>query len=74
MGALDPTVRGEDLWMVEEWVRTLDEGRDHVVNAAVAADTMEMILGAFRSHAEGRRIDLPQASRNDPLKAWLERG
>jgi predicted dehydrogenase len=73
LGTLDPTVRGEDVWMVEEWVRALDEGRDHVVNASVAADTMEMIIGAFRSHAEGRRIDLPQASRNDPLKAWLER-
>jgi len=73
LGALDPTLRGEDIWLVEEWVRALDEGRDHVVNAAVGANTMEMIHGAYRSHAEGRRIDLPQASRDHPLAAWLAR-
>ena len=73
LGTLDPTIRGEDLWMVEEWVRALDEGRDHAINAAVAADTMEMIIGAFASHAEKRRIDLPQQERADPLRRWLER-
>ena len=73
LGVLDPTVRGEDLWMVEEWVRALDERREHVVNARVAADTMEMIFGAFASHAEGRRIELPQVNRKHPLQRWLER-
>ena len=59
--------------MVEEWVNALDEGRDHVINAAVGANTMEMIHGAFASHAEGRRIDLPQAERDHPLERWLSR-
>jgi hypothetical protein len=49
--------------MVEEWVRALDEGRDHAVNAEVGANTMEMIFGAYASHAERRRIDLPQVDR-----------
>ncbi len=69
----DPEVNGMDLWMAEEWVRALDEGRDHTINASVGAHTMEMIHGAYRSHAEGRRIDLPQASRDHPLAAWLAR-
>ena len=73
LGVLDPTVRGEDIWLVEEWVRTLDEGRDHVVNAAVGAGTMEMIFGAYASHAEGRRIELPQVDRSHPLERWLAR-
>jgi hypothetical protein len=69
----DPEVSGMDLWMAEEWVRALDEGRDHVIDATVGANTMEMIHGAYRSHAEGRRIDLPQASRDQPLASWLAR-
>ena len=69
----DPQVAGMDLWMVEEWVQALDQGRDHTINAAVGANTMEMIHGAYRSHAEGRRIDLPQESRDHPLAAWLAR-
>lgn len=62
-----------DLWLVEEWVQALDGGRDVVVNAAVGANTMEMIHGASASHAERRRIDLPQQSRRHPLQCWLER-
>jgi predicted dehydrogenase len=73
LGVLDPTVRGEDIWLVEEWVRALDEGREHVVNAAVGAGTMEMIFGAYASHAEGRRVDLPQVDRSHPLERWLTR-
>ena len=70
---MDEAVKGMDLWMVEEWVNALDEGRDHVINAQVGASTMEMIHGAYRSHAEGRRIYLPQADRGNPFEQWLER-
>jgi predicted dehydrogenase len=73
LGALDPTVRGDDIWLVEEWVRALDEGRDHVVNASVGANTMEMIFGAYASHAEQCRIELPQVDRSHPLERWLAR-
>lgn len=62
-----------DLWMVEEWVQALDGGRDVVVNLAVGANTMEMIHGAYTSHAERRRIELPQLERVHPLQRWLER-
>ena len=68
----DPAVgQTADLWMVDEWVNALDEGRDLVINAAVGAATMEMIHGAFASHAEGRRIELPMADRAHPLERWL---
>lgn len=70
---LDDDVRGMDLWLADEWVRALDEGRDHAINAQVGANTMEMIHGAFASHAQGRRIDLPMADRGHPLERWLER-
>ncbi|MBI3971611.1 MAG: Gfo/Idh/MocA family oxidoreductase [Chloroflexi bacterium] len=70
---LDPAVKGMDLWMADEWVQALDEGRDHVINASVGVSTMEMIHGAYASHAEGRRIDLPQASRDHPFERWLAR-
>jgi predicted dehydrogenase len=69
----DEAQRSGDLWMVDEWVHALDGGRDVVVNAAVGANTMEMIHGAYASHAERRRIDLPQQSRTHPLQRWLER-
>ena len=70
---MDDAVKGMDLWMAEEWVQALDEGRDHVINASVGEATMEMINGAYRSHAEGRRIDLPQADRGNPFEQWLAR-
>jgi predicted dehydrogenase len=70
---LDPYQRGDDIWMVEEWARALDEGRDHAVNGEVGANTMEMIFGAYASHAEQRRVDLPQADRTHPLERWLAR-
>jgi predicted dehydrogenase len=70
----DPRVGNTaDLWMVDEWVRALDEGRDLVVNAEVGAATMEMIHGAYASHAEGRRVTLPLVDRGHPLERWLER-
>ena len=70
----DPRVgQTADLWMVDEWVQALEEGRDLVINAEVGAATMEMIHGAFASHAEGRRIALPMADRAHPLQRWLER-
>lgn len=73
LGTLNGAVRGDDIWLVEEWVRALDEGREPVLNARVGADTMEMIHGAFASHAEARRIDLPQENREHPLERWLKR-
>jgi predicted dehydrogenase len=73
LGLLDAEKRGDDIWLVDEWVRALDEGREPAINARVGADTMEMIHGAWASHAEGRRIDLPQANREHPLERWLKR-
>lgn len=69
----DAAVHGVDLWMADEWVRALDEGRPPVIDAQVGAHTMEMIHGAYASHAEGRRIDLPQVHREHPLERWIAR-
>lgn len=69
----DEAVKGMDLWLADEWVRALDEGREPVINARVGAATMEMIHGAYASHTLGRRIALPQADRSHPLESWLRR-
>jgi predicted dehydrogenase len=69
----DDAVRGMDLWMADEWVRALDEGRSPVIDGAVGAATMEMIHGASAAHALGRRLDLPLVDRSHPLEAWLKR-
>jgi predicted dehydrogenase len=69
----DEAVRGMDLWLAEEWVQALDEGREPAINGATGAATMEMIHGAYAAHALGRRVELPQADRGHPLEAWLRR-
>lgn len=69
----DDAVKGMDLWMADEWVNALDEGRKPVINETTGAATMEMIHGAYAAHALGRRIDLPQADRGHPLEDWLRR-
>ena len=62
-----------DLWLAEEWVQALDEGREPVINSATGAATMEMVHGAYAAHALGRRVELPQGARGHPLQDWLRR-
>jgi predicted dehydrogenase len=69
----DEAVRGMDLWLADEWVQALDEGRPPVIDGAVGAATMEMIHGAYAAHALGRRVELPRLERGHPLEEWLRR-
>ncbi len=59
-----------EYWYVEEYVRALDEGRDHECSGAEALHTIEIMMGIFESAAYGTRVDLPQKRRDHPLRRW----
>ena len=65
----------DDYWFVEEYVRALDEGRDHESSGDEARHVLETMMGVFESAAYGRPVELPQARRDHPLLRWrLENG
>ena len=68
----DPSspARQDDYWFVEEYVRALDEDRDHECDGADALRVLETLMGIFESAAYGRRVDLPQQERDHPLVRW----
>ena len=59
-----------DYWFVDEYVRALDEGREHECSGAEGRHVVEIIMGIFESAAYGTRVDLPQPDREHPLKRW----
>ena len=61
---------GEDFWFVDEYVRALDEGREHECSGAEGRHVLEIIGALFESAAYGRRVELPQARRDHPLLRW----
>jgi predicted dehydrogenase len=60
----------EDFWFVDEYVRALDERRDHECSGAEGRHVLEIIGALFESAASGRRVDLPQPRRDHPLLCW----
>ena len=61
-----------DYWFVEEYVRALDEGREHECSGAAGSHVIEIIMGIFESAAYGIHVSLPQANRKHPLVRWRE--
>jgi predicted dehydrogenase len=59
-----------DYWFVDEYVRALDEGREHECSGAEGSHVVEIIMGIFESAAYGTRVDLPQTNREHPLTRW----
>lgn len=59
-----------DYWFVEEFVRALDEGREHECSGGDARHVLEIMMGIFESGAYGRCVDLPQIEREHPLLRW----
>lgn len=59
-----------DYWFVEEYVRALDECRDHECSGAEAHHVAEIMMGIFESAAYGKRVTLPQERRDHPLLRW----
>ena len=60
----------DDYWFVDEYVRALDEDRDHECSGAEAHHIVEIMMGIFESAAYGKRVDLPQEQREHPLLRW----
>lgn len=59
-----------DYWFVDEYVRALDEGREHECSGAEGSHVVEIIMGIFESAAYGIRVNLPQPNREHPLIRW----
>jgi predicted dehydrogenase len=59
-----------DYWFVDEYVRALDEGREHECSGAEGSHVVEIIMGIFESAAYGIRVNLPQSNREHPLIRW----
>ena len=62
--------RPDDYAFADEYVRALDEGRDHECSGAEARHVLEIMMGVFESAAYGKRIELPQSRRDHPLLRW----
>jgi len=60
----------DEYWFVEEFVRALDQGRDHVCSGEKALHVLEIMMGVFESAAYGRAVELPQRCREHPLLRW----
>ena len=59
-------------WFAEEWVRALDEDRDHEANGIDGRHVMEIMMGVFESAAYGKRVDLPQGPTRSPSRPLAE--
>jgi len=67
----DPERSNEaDYGFAEEFVRALDEDRDHECSGDAARHVLEIMMGIFESGAYGARVDLSQAGRDHPLLRW----
>jgi hypothetical protein len=60
----------DDYLYVDEYVRALDEGREHECGGPEATHVMETMMAIFESAAMGARVDLLQAGREHPLRRW----
>ena len=59
-----------DYWYVDEYVRALDENRDHTCSGDEGRHELEIIMGIFESAVFGKRVELPQSRRDHPLLRW----
>ena len=66
----EPGTLARDYWFADDYVRALDEGRDHECSGLEARHALEVMMGIFESAAYGMRVDLPQARRDHPLRRW----
>ena len=60
----------DDYWFVEEYVRALDENRDHECSGGEGRHVLEIMMGIFESAVHGKRVELPQSRRDHPLLRW----
>lgn len=59
-----------DYGYADDFVRALDEGREHECSGVEGRHVLEIIMGIFEAGARGSRVDLPQRDRTHPLLRW----
>ena len=66
----DSGLHSSENWYVAEWIRALDEDRDHPCSGDEGRHEVEITLGVFESAVYGGRVELPQPRRDHPLLRW----
>jgi predicted dehydrogenase len=68
----DPAGKADaaDYAYADEYVKALDEGREHECSGIEGRHVMEVLMGVFEAAAYGRRVTLPQEDRQHPLLRW----
>ena len=61
-----------NLWMIDEMVKTLKESREHATSGRKGRIVLEMIMAIHESQRRKARISLPLEVRQHPLKLMLE--
>lgn len=59
-----------DYAYVDEYVRALDEDREHECSGIEGRHVMEVLMGVLEAGAYGTRVPLPQKNREHPLVRW----
>ena len=68
----DKGADADDYCMVDEYVKALDENREHECSGEEGRHVMEILMGVFESAVYGKRVELPQENREHPLLRWRE--
>ena len=66
----DSPASADDYLYAEDYVRALDEGRQHTCSGVEGRHVMEILLAIMESGAYRRPVELPQAGRDHPLLRW----
>ena len=61
-----------NLWLIDEMVNALNEGREHATSGRHGRMVMEMIMAVHESQRRKARVNIPLAEREHPLKLMLE--
>jgi predicted dehydrogenase len=65
------TAAEADYAFADEFVRALDQGREHECGGAEGRHVMEILMGILAAGACGKSIRVPQEDRGHPLEEWL---
>ena len=61
-----------NLWMIDEMVNALNEGREHATSGRNGRLVLEMIMAIHESQRRKARVNIPLEVREHPLKLMLE--
>ena len=62
-----PALRSGEGYVAREMIDAIEEGREHTCSGREGLQIMQLMMGCFISHFEGRRVSLPLEERGHPL-------